>query len=199
MRILIIIIVLAVTAGGCKDRRQSLALSKIKAASKLVTTRTTLKKMIFATQDKKFLGLIKLNQSRFAARTTAYVLAGVDLSKIDAKNVTFKGNSITLLLPAVEVIDFAYPFSEYKVDMTLTESAFANKITIEDHEELYRRAELQIRETLEYTGIKEATEAKTRQLLESLLRNLGYEEIYISFSKEGKFIKPVELDDSELK
>jgi hypothetical protein len=198
MRLVLTVIVSLVLLSACKDRKQGVAISKIKSASKLVTTKTTLKKMIFATQDKKFLGLIKLNQSRFAARTTAYVLAGVDLSKLDASNVSFSANSITLKLPAVEVIDFSYPFSEYKVDYSLTESAFANSISIEDHEELYRRAELQIRETLEYTGIKEATEKRTRQMLESLLRNLGYDEVYISFL-DGPFIKPVPLDDNELK
>ena len=152
--------------------------------------------MVFATQDKKFLGIITLNKSRFAARTTAYVLAGVDLTRLDESNVSFTGNAITLKLPAVEVIDFSYPFNEYKVDFSITESKFFNTISIEDHEELYRRAELQIRETLEYTGIKEATEARTRMMLEALLRNLGYEEVYISFEK-GDFIKPVIIDETE--
>ena len=198
MRFAFIVILSSVLLFGCKDQKQGIAISKIKSASKLVTTKTTLKKIIFATQDKKFLGLIKLNQSRFAARTTAYVLAGVDLSKLDASNVSFRGNSITLTLPAVEVIDFSYPFSEYKIDYSLTESAFANTISIEDHEELYRRAELQIREILAYTGIKEATERKTRQMLESLLKNIGYTEVYISFL-DGPFITPIPLDDNELK
>jgi hypothetical protein len=193
MKRLAIIILISTVLFGCKDRQQAIAISKIKSASKLVTTKTTLKKMVFATQSKKFMGVIKLNNSRFAARTTAYVLAGVDLSKLNESNVSFRGNAIILKLPAVQVLDFSYPFSEYKVDFSITESKFANSITIEDHEELYRRAELQIRETLQYTGIKEATEAKTRQMLEALLRNLGYQEVYISFL-EGDFIEPIKVD-----
>ena len=153
-------LLLALLLVSCKDKKRSLAMSKIKAASKLATTKTTLTKMIFATQDKRFLGIIKINQSRFAARTKAYVLAGVDLTKIKEEDVKIGEHSIRLDLPAVSVLDFAYPFSEYKIDYNLTQKAFANAITVEQHEELYRKAESQIREMLPYTGIKEETEGK---------------------------------------
>jgi hypothetical protein len=195
--ILCFILVMSLLLSGCEDKKRSLAISKIKAASKLATTKTTLNKMIFATQDKRFLGLIKINQSRFAARTTAYVLAGVDLSKLTKGDVDIRGQSIRLNLPAVTVLDFAYPFSEYKIDLNLTKKAFANTITVEQHEELYRKAESQIREMLPYAGIKEETETKTRQLLESLLQNLGYTEIYITF-KNGTFIEEIPITAGEL-
>src|SRR5690349_20757702 len=94
---LILTVLLASLAlGGCGDKKRSLAISRIKAASKLATTKTTLKKMIFATQDKRFLGIITINQSRFAARTTAYVLAGVDLSKLREEDVHITDNTIRL-------------------------------------------------------------------------------------------------------
>ncbi len=190
-------LLLVLLLASCKDKKRSLAMSKIKAASKLATTKTTLTKMIFATQDKRFLGVIKINQSRFAARTKAYVLAGVDLTKIKEEDVKIGEHSIRLELPAVSVLDFAYPFSEYKIDYNLTQKAFANAITVEQHEELYRKAESQIREMLPFTGIKEETERKTQQLLESLLQNLGYTEIYITF-KTGKFIEEIPITQDEL-
>jgi hypothetical protein len=196
-RIIFSILLISLLFSGCADKKRSIAISRIKAASKLATTKTTLNKMIFATQDKRFLGIIKINQSRFAARTKAIVLAGVDLSKLEEDDVHITEHSIRLTLPAVSVLDFSYPFSEYKVDYNLTKKAFANTITVEQHEELYRRAESQIREMLPYSGIKEETEKKTKQLLESLLQNLGYTEIYISF-KPGKFIEEIPLTADEL-
>ena len=43
-------------------------------------------------------------------------------------------------------------------------------------------------------GITEETEKKTRQMMESLLRSLGYEEIYITFQK-GPLLPKVKIDD----
>ena len=54
-------------------------------------------------------------------------------------------------------------------------------------------AELDIRNNLKYTGITEATEIKTRLMMEGLLKNLGYEEIYISF-KKGELINEIDFD-----
>jgi hypothetical protein len=191
-------IVLLTTCLSCQNNKQSIAISKIKSAAKLATTETELTKMVFATQDRKFLGIIRLNQAQFAARTKATVKAGVNLAKIKQQDVRVNGTIITLELPAVEVIDFSYPFKSYEIDYTITDNAFGNKISLQDHEEIFRRAEIQIRDLLPYYGIKEATESRTRQLLEQLLRNLGFTEIYISF-KKGDFIEPIPLTDEELR
>ncbi|HQQ97185.1 MAG TPA: DUF4230 domain-containing protein [Cyclobacteriaceae bacterium] len=198
--ILALLLVLGLSA--CEDKKRSLAVSKIKEVSKLATTRTELSKFIFANQQKRFLGIFRLNDSRFAAKTKAYVLAGIDLGKINDYDIRTSGNRISIELPPVEVLDFAYPFSEYQIDYSLTTKSFANTISVERHEELFRMAESQIREMLPYLGIKEATETKTRQLMESLLRGLGYTEIYVSFrhgKDENAFIQQIPLTDDELR
>ncbi len=187
---------------SCEDKKRSLAVSKIKEVAKLATTRTELSKFIFASQQKRFLGIFRLNDSRFAAKTKAYVLAGIDLSKISEYDIRTEANRISLELPPVEVLDFSYPFSEYQIDYSLTTKAFANTISVERHEELFRMAESQIRELLPYMGIREATETKTRQLMESLLRGLGYTEVYVTFKKgkdENTFIQQITLTEDELK
>ena len=198
LRLTLIGFLLLLSLAACQDKKRSLAMSKIKEASKLATTRTELSKFIFATQEKKFLGIFKLNDSRFAAKTKAYVLAGVDLSKISEYDVHATGDRISLVLPTVEVLDFSYPFKEYKIDYSITDQAFANTISVESHEELYRRAESQIREILPHTGIQKATELRTRQLLESLLKGLGYTEIYISF-KPGNLTEDSPLKDEDFR
>ncbi len=187
---------------SCEDKKRSLAVSKIKEVAKLATTRTELSKFIFASQQKRFLGIFRLNDSRFAAKTKAYVLAGIDLSKISEYDIRTEANRISLELPPVEVLDFSYPFCEYQIDYSLTTKAFANTISVERHEELFRMAESQIRELLPYMGIREATETKTRQLMESLLRGLGYTEVYVTFKKgkdENTFIQQITLTEDELK
>ncbi|NJN25755.1 MAG: DUF4230 domain-containing protein [Cyclobacteriaceae bacterium] len=176
-----------------KEDKRHLVISKVKSASKLATTETIIDKVVLGTQEKKLLGIIKVNKAYFAANTQATIKSGVDLSKLGEEDVSIEGRRITLHFPAVEVLDFSYPFASYKIDSTITKNKFLNKIDILDHERFYMMAELDIRNNLKYTGIREATEAKTRRMMEGLLKNLGYEEIYITF-KPGELIKEVEFD-----
>jgi hypothetical protein len=179
---------------GCKKEDQRyLVVSKVKSAAKLATTETIIDKVVLGTQEKKLLGIIKVNKAYFAANTQAIIKSGVDLSLLKEKDIEIEEQRITLNLPHVQVLDFSYPFSTYKIDSTITKNKFLNRIDILDHERFYMMAELDIRNNLKYTGIREATEIKTRLMMEGLLKNLGYEEIYITF-KEGELIKEIEFD-----
>jgi hypothetical protein len=196
--IMTLLLCLSLFCTGCKkEDKRALAISKIKSAAKLATTETTLTKVILASQDRKFLGIIKLNSAQFAARTKATVKAGIDLQELKKEDVKISGKTIELTLPPVKVLAFEYPFMSYEIDYTITRDAFLNKITVEDHERIYRMAELEIRKNLEFTGIKEATKNRTRQLIESLLKSLGYLEVYIEF-KEGEFIEAPNLEEDEI-
>ena len=195
---IILWVCLSLFASGCKkEDNRALAISKIKSAARLATTETTLTKVILASQDRKFLGIIRLNSAQFAARTKATVKAGIDLQELRKEDVIINGKTIELTLPPVKVLAFEYPFLSYEIDYTITRDAFLNRITVEDHERIYRMAELEIRKNLEFTGIKESTENRTRQLMESLLKNLGYLEVYITF-REGKFIEAPDLEENEI-
>jgi hypothetical protein len=102
---------------------------------------------------------------------------------------------ISIELPHVQVLSFSYPSEKFKIDSSITRDAFLNDITVYDIEYYYQLAEIDIRNKLQYMGVKEATENKTRLFIEGLLRNIGYEEIYISF-KEGELIK--EIDEKNI-
>jgi hypothetical protein len=158
-----------------------------------------LDKIVFGTQEKKLFWLIRLNEARFVAYTKATVLSGIDLSELSADDVKIDDKKIEILLPYVRVLDFQFPFSSYRIDSSITENAFLNKMDIKDHEHFYQLAELDIRNNLSHMGIRQATEDKTRILLTGLLKNLDYDEIYIKF-KKGPIIEPLKLtqgDDNE--
>lgn len=196
MRYLIYIALFFLIFTSCNKKRQDdryLVVSKVKSAAKLATTETIIDKVVLGTQEKKILGFIKVNKAHFAATTSATILSGVNLDLLAPEDIAIEGKRIEINLPHVEVLDFNYPFSSYKIDSTVTRDAFLNKIDVLDHERFYLLAELDIRNNLQYTGIKESTQANTRVLLEGLLKNLGYEEIYITF-KKGELIKPVEFE-----
>ncbi len=173
-----------------------MVVSKIRQASKLATTETAIDKIVFGTSEKRLLGIIRLNKARFAAYSKAVIKSGIDLNKINPKDISIDGKRIEINLPNVEVINFSYPFKDFKIDESITEDKFLNSIDIFDQENFYRLAEMDIRNNLKYTGIIEATEQKTRLMLEGLLKNLGYEEIYITF-KKGELIPEVDLTESE--
>ena len=188
-----ILISLAVFSCKNKEDERYIVVSKIKSVAKLATTETIIDKVVLGTQEKKLLGVIKLNTSYFAANTKATLLSGIDLNDLKPEDIKISDKRIEVTLPHVQVLNFSYPFSEYKIDSSITRNAFLNKMDVLDHEKFYMMAELDIRNNLQYTGIKTSTENNTRILIEGLLKNLEYEEIYISF-KEGELITPIELD-----
>lgn len=160
--------------------KRAMTVSKIQSVAKLATTEVTLDKTILATRDKKLM-FFHINRAVFVAYTVATVKLGIDLDKIQKKDIEIQGQSIYLKLPPIEVINFSYPFDQYRIDPNLTENEFLNRFSVEDHENFFREAELDIRNNLQYTGIIESAEKKTRTLMLGLLKNLGYKEIYIEF------------------
>ncbi|MBV6644527.1 MAG: DUF4230 domain-containing protein [Cyclobacteriaceae bacterium] len=195
MRTLAACLLLFLVITSCKQEDERyLVVSKVKSAAKLATTETTIDKVVLGTQERKLLGFIKVNKAHFAAYTQATITAGVDLSKLDPGDIVIQDKRIEIDLPHVEVLDFSYPFSKYRIDSTITRNAFLNKIDILDHEKFYMMAELDIRNNLRYTGIEKATEDKTRIMMEGMLKNLGYEEVYVTF-KPGQLIEEIKLDN----
>ncbi len=190
-------LVLIFLTASCKRDDRFILVSKIRQAAKLATTEMTVDKVVFGTSDKRILGIIHLNTARFAAYSKAYIKSGIDLDKIKPVDIKIDGKRIEVTLPHVEVINFSYPFKDFKIDESITENAFLNKIDIFDQENFYRLAEIDIRNNLKYTGLQKATEQKTRLLMESLLKNLGYDEIYISFNDQGELLPEVELKEGE--
>ncbi|MBC7450296.1 MAG: DUF4230 domain-containing protein [Cytophagales bacterium] len=194
LRTIAAILLVPLLSVSCKKQDERyLVISKVRSASKLATTETLIDKIVLGTQEKRLLGIIRINESRFVAYTKAIVKAGIDLTELTPGDVRIEDKRIELMLPHVRVLDFDYPFSEYKIDSNITENAFLNKMTVVDYEYFYQQAEIDIRNNLKYSGIKTATEEKTRLLFSGLLKNLGYEEIYIQF-KTGPFIEEINLN-----
>jgi hypothetical protein len=184
---------------GCKKDERHLAVSQIRGAAKLATTETVITKVVVGEEEKRTLfGSIKLGESSFVAYSEAIVKTGVDLTKIDPYDVKIEEKMIQVKLPAVQVLDFQYPFDKFEIDQNLTRNAVFAKIDIMDQEYFYRMAELDIRDQLEFMGIQEQTETNTRKIMESLLAGLGYNEIYITFEENGDdFIPQVQLESEE--
>lgn len=193
----ILSIFLLIVFSGCQKNKRHLVISKIQSTAKLATTETIIDKVVIGNKEKRLAGLVKISNAEFVAYSQAIVKTGIDLKKMDRNDVQIDGNIIELDLPAVEVIDFAYPFDRYEIDTVLSDNDIFNKIDVIDQEEFFRQAEIDIRNHLKYMGIIEQTEENTRKLMESMLKNLGYEEIYISFAKTEELIQQVIIENTE--
>jgi hypothetical protein len=179
---------------SCKKDERALVVGKIQAASKLATTEFTVDKIVHGTKSKKVAWIIKLNEARFLAYSQAKIKAGIDLSKLKADDIRIGDQSITIVLPQVEVINFSYPPDKFRIDEEVSDTRkFLNKISLEDQEKFFQDAETDIRNNLEYMGIVKTTQQHTKTMLTSLLKNLGYREIYISFKSDELIIDKVDL------
>lgn len=187
---LILSILVLFILSSCNNRR-ALVVGKIQKASKLATAEFKVDKLVYGVKNKRILWVFKLNEAQFLAKSQAVIKAGINLEKIQQEDIKISGNSISIKLPPVEVINFSYPAESFqKVDI-LSNDAFSTKINLEDQEKFFRDAEIDIRNSLKYMGIVETTREKTRIMLEAMLQNLGYKEIYIDF-KDGELIPEVE-------
>ena len=195
---LLLLMILAISLASCKRDDRALVVGKIHKASKLATTEFTIDKIVHGTKTKKLGWFIRLNEARFLAYSKAKVKAGIDLRKLTKEDIQIEGNSISLMLPPIEIINFSYPPKDFVEDKRISKNRFANKINVVDQEEFFRRAELDIRNNLEYMGIVETTQEKTRAMLTVLLKSLNYEEIYITFKSDELIIDKVPFEEEEL-
>lgn len=83
----ILLIVCLLMAASCARDKRYLVVSKVKQVAKLATTETTIDKIVFGTSDKRILGIIRINQARFAAYSRARIKSGIDLNKLTPEDV----------------------------------------------------------------------------------------------------------------
>ena len=189
---IVLILILSVTA-GCRKANRALVISKIRSTAKLATTETIIDKVVVGDKERRVFGLLKISNAEFVAYSRAIVKTGIDLTKIKRNDVVIDGKIIELHLPPVEVLDFAYPFEHFRMDSILSDNDIINKIDVIDQENFFRKAEMDIRKHLKYMGIIEQTQENTRKMMEGLLKNLGYDEIYISFADSSSLIQEVNV------
>ncbi|MCC5938191.1 MAG: DUF4230 domain-containing protein [Lunatimonas sp.] len=192
---LISLLVVGIGLFACKSNERELVVGKIQQASDLVTSEFVVDKVVFGKKTKKVF-FIPVNEASFLAYSQATVKTGIDLSRLAEKDIDIQGTKITLSLPPIEVINFSYPPDKFVEDTLISNpSRFLNSISLEDQEEFFRMAETDIRESLPYLGIVKTSQEHTRKMMNSLLRALGFTEIYIHFANNELILRRVEINE----
>lgn len=191
-------VLLIMVVVSCKKDERAFVVGKIQKASDLATTEFTVDKLVYGSKTKKVAWVFTLRDAKFLAYSKAHIKTGVELGKLTEKDIIVKDKMISLTLPPVKVVNFSYPPDSFHLDPEISNpNQFLNRITIEEQEELFRQAELDIRNNLQYMGVVKNTQQNTRNILTRLLAGLGYEEIYINFKDDNLLVDEVNLNLSE--
>ncbi len=101
----------------------------------------------------------------------------LDLTKIEEKNITSKGDSLIILLPKPEICSFKIDHSKSKIyDASLT---FMNEETMIG--EAYKQAEQKIKDSALELGILEQTKNNAQLVLKPLFENISGKKVKLKF------------------
>ncbi|WP_158857198.1 DUF4230 domain-containing protein [Lunatibacter salilacus] len=190
-----ILSVLVILVAGCVNDERALVVGKIQQANDLVTSEVVIDKVVFGKKTRKVF-FVPINEASFLAYSQARVKTGIDLNSVSAEDIKIEGTTITLQLPPIEVINFSYPPESFMEDTLVSQpNRFLNNIRLEDQEEFFRQAEMDIRESLPFMGLVKSGQEHTRKLMHTLLKSLGFKEIYITFKSDDLLIPQVIIQD----
>lgn len=170
---------------GCKKPKSEVELADaLRNASSLVAAEYVFSKVVVATQNRKLLDVIPLNQATFLANSEAVLKTGIDVNKLNASDIQIKGGQINIELPPIEVIDFAYPANKFVENKEYTHlHPFANNLSISDLDLIFQEAQIQLIESIDHLDIVETSENKVSMVVTNLLQLEGFERVFVSFRK----------------
>lgn len=175
----------ALLSAGCgSPPSPTLALlNRLKSAAKLATVKFTFNKIIWGEKEKRI--FIKLKNATFLAYSKVEITAGIDLAKLQSRDVDVRGRAVRIKLPPAEIIAYSYPFEKIQVDRNYTANRFLNPIRLEDMEEFLRLADADVRRNLDGLGLRRRAEENTRMLLTRVLKKFGFQTVDLEFSEAG--------------
>lgn len=190
-----IVLVLVIFVTGCANDDRAMVVGKIQQANDLVTSEVVIDKVVFGKKTRKVF-FVPINEASFLAHSQARVKTGINLNSLSAEDIQIEGNKITLHLPPIEVLNFSYPPSSFIEDTMVSQpDRFLNNIRLEDQEEFFRQAEMDIRESLPFMGLVKSGQDHTRKLMHTLLKSLGFKEIYVTFENDKLIIPQVIIQE----
>ncbi|MCD0451369.1 DUF4230 domain-containing protein [Actinocorallia sp. API 0066] len=166
-----------------RDRSGPAVLKSIKDLSRYEAATGQFQIVVDLEKDAKFLpGAIRGQRTLFVA--IGSVDAYVDFSKIDQLEVSEDRTKVTITLPPAALEDAA--LDNDKSYVFATERGLFDRIgdffssNPNDQQQLYQLAETKIEDAAEASGLKERADANTRQMLENLMKALGFTEVTIN-------------------
>lgn len=166
---------------GNKQPDQKPDVLSLKEMSELATVEYTITKIIKANDNKTW---FKMGDRKILMSCEATIKAGIDLGKLSENDFSISDKKITIRLPYPKIISLNIPPEKLKVEYQEV-SAFRDPFKSGERDALAAQAETQIKTSLEQLGILEQAKANTSLFVSNFLKQLGYENISISFANSS--------------
>lgn len=178
MKKLYFILLIFIFSCSKKDAELKQSILSLKEMSELATVEYTVTKIIKANDNKTW---YKIGDRKILMSSEAIIKAGVDLSGITENSFVIDGKNVHLKLPPPKIISFSIPPDKIKVeyqDIGVLREPFKTG----ERDRLAAQAETQIKNNINSLGILEQAKANTSLLVSNILKQMGYENITITYS-----------------
>lgn len=176
-KLFIIFIVLLTACGKKEAPEQKPEILSLKEMSDLATVEYTVTKIIKANDNKTW---FKLGDRKILMSCEATIKAGIDLNGLSKDDYVIDGKNVRLRLPAPTIISMSIPPDKIKVEYQQV-GAFRDEFKTQERDALAAQAEAQIKNSVAELGILDQAKANTSLFVSNFLKQLGYENISITF------------------
>lgn len=154
-------------------------LSQMSDVAELGSVEYTVTKVVKASDDKSW---YKIGNRKILFKCTAYLKAGIDMSKFDASKIQIneEKKSIVITLPKSELLALNMP-PEKAVLAYENVSTFRSKFSAAERNHLLQLGEKNIREDVSNLGILEDAQKNASSFYKALLNQLGFEIVTVKF------------------
>jgi len=161
------------------EKKLNQKMSEMSEVAEIGSVEYTIEKVVKASDDAEW---YKLGDRKILFKCTAYLKAGIDMSKFDATKVSIneEQKSIVLSLPKAELLSFNMP-PEKAVLAYEKVATFRSNFSASDRNKLLQLGEKDIREDVPNLGILADAEKNASSFFKALLGQLGFEMVTIKF------------------
>ena len=161
------------------EQKLSEKMSQMSDVAELGSVEYTVTKVVKASDDASW---YKVGNRKILFDCTAYLKAGIDMSKFDATKVQVneEKKSVVVTLPKAELLAFNMPPEKAKL-VYENVSTFRSNFSAADRNHLLQLGEKNIREDVPNLGILKDAEKNASDFFKALLGQLGFEIITVKF------------------
>ena len=161
------------------EQKLSKKMSQITDVAELGTVEYTVTKVVKASDDECW---YKIGNRKILFDCTAYLKAGIDMSKFDVTKVQVdeEKKSVVVTLPQAELLAFNMPPEKAKL-VYENVSTFRSNFSAADRNHLLQLGEKNIREDVPNFGILKDAEKNASDFFKAMLGQLGFETITVKF------------------
>ena len=164
--------------GGANVRKidvsQPTILNKIQQLERLETVRFYMDKIVTGEHASRYLPEF-LSGDRLLLIVHGEVIAGIDLSKVQANDIIVRDKSVTVRIPKAEI--FIVRIDNDKTRVYSRETGLFSRVDPNLETEVRRAAEQQLREAAMEEGILKIADKNAHATLTRLLEGLGFQQV----------------------